>query len=163
MVNVSDELVQRVYQQLREDARRLMASDSPQTLRPTEVVHEAWARVQAKDFQSEKHFKAVASLAMVHVLADHARAKGAAKRQGVHVTLSAAEGRYLDLDAVALHEALGKLHSLDARSWRVVTLRYFGGLSIEEVAEFIGVSARTVQMDWRTARVWLMEQLTGPV
>ena len=158
----SDVLVQRVYMELKRDAVRLLAGEEATVLRPTELVHEAWARVSAKDFESERHFKAVSSLAMVHVLADHARARGAAKRQGVHVTLSAAEGEPIDLDAVSLYEALTKLRDVDERSYQVVTLRYFGGMSVEEVAEWLGLSPRTVQMDWRMARVWLLEQLSGP-
>ncbi len=158
----SAELVQVVYAALKQEARRLLQDRPTDPLQATELVHEAWARLQKHPFKSPQHYKAVASLAMVHVLTDHARARNSAKRKGEHVTLSAAGSNDLDLDLVSLYQALTQLQELDERAYRVVTLLYLGGMSIEEVSEWIGVSTRTVQMEWRMARAWLLDQLKGP-
>ena len=155
----SEVLVQEVYETLKVEARRLLSDRPTEALHPTELVHEAWARLAKHRFESEKHYKAVAALAMMHILTDHARARHSAKRKGEHVTLSALPEEHLNLDLLALHEALTKLRDLDERSYEVVILRYLGGMSAEEVAEWMGLSRRTVQNVWRLARIWLLEQL----
>lgn len=136
------------------------------TLQPTALVHEAFLRLighDAADYQSRTHFLATAATAMRSVLVDHARARGAAKRGGgwCRITLdeAAAFQPENEVDLSALDEALARLARLKQRAARIVELRFFGGMSVEEVADCLGVSARTVKGDWRTARAWLRAEL----
>lgn len=136
------------------------------TLEPTALVHEAYLRlVDQHDVRwaNRGHFFAVAAQAMRRVLVDYARAHVAAKRGGhaERVTLSgmAMAPDQRRVDVIWLHEALGRLAALDSRQARVVELRYFSGMSVEEVAAVMGISTATVKREWQTARVWLAHHL----
>jgi RNA polymerase sigma-70 factor, ECF subfamily len=169
------ELLPLVYGELRRQAaRRLRAQPPGHTLQATALVHEAYLRLVDRDtagtdWQDRSHFFAVAARAMRSVLVDHARARRAAKRGGgaraLTLETADASGALADrssdpgLDVEALDEALTRLAALDPRQARVVELRYFGGLSIEETAQALGVSHATVEREWRTARLWLRREL----
>jgi RNA polymerase sigma factor (TIGR02999 family) len=167
-----DELLPLVYGELRRQAaRQLRAQPEGHTLQATALVHEAYLRLvdwdsAAADWHDRSHFFAVAARAMRSVLVDHARARRAAKRGGgaPALTLGAAESvadhsSDSGVDVEALDEALTRLAALDSRQARVVELRYFGGLSIEEAAEALGISHATVEREWKTARLWLRREL----
>lgn len=164
-----DELTQLVHAELRRLASRYLARErAGHTLQPTALVHEAYLRLAGErkvPWQSRAHFVGVAAQAMRFILVDHARKKRFAKRdQGaVRVTfdegLEVADERSADL--LALDEALAKLARLDPRRSRIAELRYFGGLSVEETAEALGLSVATVVRDWRLTRTWLRRELTG--
>jgi RNA polymerase sigma factor (TIGR02999 family) len=161
-----------VYDELRRLARGYLSRErSDHTLQPTALVHEAYLKLvdqSRADWKGKTHFFAVGARVMRRLLVDHARERGAAKRGAgwQRVTLSGAFGsdpgaglppeRLLDLNA-----ALERLAELDEREARVVTLRYFGGLTVEQVAEVLGVSRRTVDNDWRHAQAWLKHELSG--
>ena len=163
-----DRLLPMVYAELRDRAHRQLAVRRPgETLVTTALVHEAWLKLAGSGSQSWNdriHFFAVASRAMRQILVDTARRKTAGKRGGGARALSldpadlAAPGRAEEL--VALDEALTQLAALDDRLARTVELRFFGGLSVEETAEALGVSPRTVKRDWRAARAFLYDAVT---
>ena len=135
------------------------------TLQPTALVHEAWLRMaeHADEYADRTHFVAVAVTAMRQILVDHARRRAAQKRGGRwrRVTFSEAvmaeEPR--EVDVLDVEEALSKLAELDERKARVVELRFYGGLTIAEAAEVLGVSPVTVKRDWWTARAWMQGEL----
>jgi RNA polymerase sigma factor (TIGR02999 family) len=165
-----DRLLSAVYDELRELARGyLRRQRAGHTLEPTALVHEAYVRLIQQDhpgYQSRVHFFAVAAKAMRQLLIDHARRKGAAKRgEGwERITLSELRSaRTSDIDLLDLDEALGELGRLDAQQCRIVELRFFGGLTIEETAEEVGVSTATVEREWRSARAWLSARLSSDV
>jgi RNA polymerase sigma factor (TIGR02999 family) len=163
------ELFGLVYEPLRRIARRQLASIRPgQTLQTTAVVHEAYIRLAGREgqaWQDRVHFFAVAARAMRHILIDHARSRGYAKRGGgaPQVTLDEprASSTQRPADVLALDEALQRLEAEDPRRSRVVELRYFGGLTNQEIAEVLKVSPATVERDWRYARAWLHQELGG--
>lgn len=164
-----DELVPHVYRELRRLAQWQMGRGTPGvTLQPTVIVHEAYLRLvdqSRADWRGRSHFIAVASKVMRNLLIDHARARAAEKRGGgwQPVTLAddAIGGRQLGMEEVlALDEALGKLADHDERQARVVELRFFGGLTVEEVAETLKVSKRTAEGLWTHARAWLTRELS---
>jgi len=168
--HAADELLPLVYDRLRRLARRLLAHERPgHTLQPTALVHEVYLKLVDQtrvSWQGRTHFFAAGARAMRHILVDHARGRGRAKRGGGwnRVTLAedaapfAAGG--LDGDELlALDEAMQRLAELDERSARVVELRFFGGLTVPEVAHVLGVSTRTVEGDWTHARAWLNREL----
>ena len=160
-----------VYDHLRAQARRYMRHERPGgTLQGTALVHEAYLRlIEARDvdWQDRSHFYAVASQTMRRILVDAARSRGAAKRGGGAVRnvgamgpdSIAAEDARTAADVVALDEALETLAVMDARRARVVELRFFGGLSVEETAELLHISPQSVMRDWRLAKAWLMREL----
>lgn len=156
-----------VYAELQRLARRYLRGErSGHTLQPTALVHEAWMRLQGDDrpLQNRQHFYAIAAHLMRQVLVDHARAKHARKRGGgaLRVELDpAVPAEQGAPELLALHEALEALERLDPRKARVIELRFFAGLSIEETAEVLGVSAPLVVKDTRLARAWLHRALTG--
>ncbi len=162
-----EELLARVYDELRQVASRLMRKErSDHTLSPTAVVHEAVIRLlRDPDFASADHsyLLASASRAMREVLIDHARRRGADRRGAGwrRVSLDSVVDYFeaQKLDILAVHEALDRLAVLNARQSQVMTLRYFGGLTVPEVAAALGVSVVTVERDWRLARAWLRGQL----
>jgi RNA polymerase sigma-70 factor (ECF subfamily) len=160
-----------VYEELRRLARAYMGREpSGHTLQPTALVHEAYLKLVDQtrvDWKGKTHFFAVGARVMRRLLVDHARQRSAGKRGGGwrRVTLSAAFGRdpgpgLPPEGLLDLHAALERLAALDAREARVVTLRCFGGLTVEEVAEVEGVARRTVDNDWRHAQAWLRHELS---
>ncbi len=165
-VEAQARLVQLAYTELRSVADRELARlPEERTLQATALVHEAWMRLGGgAGFEDRGHFFGAAARAMRNVLVDAARAKSRLKRGGAgweRVTLGEApvdEGERA-LDLLALDAALGRLESLDPRQHEVVLLRYFAGLSVEEVGQALGVSARTVDRDWRFARAWLAHEV----
>ena len=164
-----DQLVPIVYAELRRIARRSMARQNPgHTLQTSALVNECYLRLidqRSIDWQNRAHFFAVAARAMRHILVDHARRYQYAKRGGgaLKVALSEAgplaEQRAAEL--VALDDALTALAALDERKARVVELRFFSGLSIEETAEALGVAPTTVTREWRAAKMWLHDALAA--
>jgi RNA polymerase sigma factor (TIGR02999 family) len=157
-----------VYQELRRVARRQMIKErANHTLESTALVHEAYLKLVGQKearWQNRAHFFAVASEMARRILVDHAKARNAKKRGGPKVSLEdAPEPAFqTDEDVIAIHDALEQLAKLDQRQARIVELRYFGGLSIEETAEVIGVSAPTVKRDWLVARAFLQRALSPP-
>jgi RNA polymerase sigma factor (sigma-70 family) len=181
-----ESLLPLVYEQLRSLARRhLNRERGPHTLQRTALVHEAYLRMVDQtrvNWQSRAQFYAIASQMMRRVLVDHSRRRSAAKRGG--------EARRVDLDAVlaaddsdgdasgpagvpsaaqreaeidfeAVHHALERLESLDPDQGKLVELRFFGGLTIDEAARVMGISPTTAKREWRIARAWLQRELTG--
>ena len=155
-----------VYDQLRRIAHHRLRGQSPgHSLQTTDLVHEAYLRLSNQDelrILSRGQFFALSALLMRQILIEYARKRNAAKRNGgQRVTLDSklplAQGKEIDFEA--LDEALRRLAELDTRQAQIVELRFFGGLSIEESAEVLGISAATVKRDWLTARVWLHKEL----
>jgi RNA polymerase sigma factor (TIGR02999 family) len=163
-----DQLLPLVYEELRRMARRYMDRQSPgHTLETTALIHEAYLRLVDQSevkWQNRAHFFGVAATAMRHILVDYARTRQAAKRGGevrlVSLDEAAVVSRERAAEMVALDDALQALAALDQRKSRVVELRYFGGLSVEETAEVLKVSRETVARDWRLARTWLLRELS---
>ena len=156
-----------VYAELRAAARRQLAAGRPgDTLQTTALVHEAYLKLAGAgrtDWNDRRHFLAVAGRAMRQIIVDYARAQAAQKRGGdapritldeQHVAVEERAG-----EVVALDEALTELESLSERPARVVELRFFGGLSVEETAEVMQISERTVKREWRKARAFLFDAL----
>lgn len=162
-------LVPVVYDELHRIARRCMAGERPgQTLQATALVNEAFERlvdVQRVNWQNRAHFLAMAARLMRRVLVDAARAKHAEKRGGdmARVTFdeSLFTGHHRAAELVRLDDALDALAALDGRKSRMVELRFFGGLSLEETAEALGVSTKTVARDWEFAKAWLQREVTS--
>lgn len=167
------DLLPLVYERLRAVAGSYFRGRADQTLQPTALVHEAYLRLVAAAERPEgaqvrdrEHFCAIAATAMRQILADRARRRGALKRGGDRErvaleAVAASEGGGDEADLVALDEALRKLEAIDARRARVVELRFLGGLSVDETARQLGVSPRTVESDWRSARAWLRSELAA--
>ncbi|MEP6920513.1 MAG: sigma-70 family RNA polymerase sigma factor [bacterium] len=163
-----DKLVPLVYEELHHLAHRYISRERPgNTLQTTALAHEAYLRlVDAKGvrWQNRAHFFAVAARTMRRILVDLARAKhsfkhgGGAQQISLNGVLAASSTRGPDM--LALDEALGRLAALNPRQSQVVELRYFGGLTEEEVAEVIKISPRTVRYDWRLAKAWLYRELS---
>jgi RNA polymerase sigma factor (TIGR02999 family) len=162
-----ERLVPLVHEELHRIARRCMAGERPGlTLQATALVNEAYLRlvdVQRVNWQNRAHFLAVAARLMRRVLVDAARARQADKRGGdaLRVTFDEARvaGRERAIELVKLDEALEALAALDLRKGRVVELRFFSGLSLEETAEALGVSGKTVMRDWEFAKAWLQREM----
>ena len=162
-----DSLIPLVYEELRRIAQHYLRNERPgHTLQSTALVHEAYVRMiqqDLPDWQNRAHFFAVAAQLMRQILVDHARAYRADKRGGgvCNVTLDEAEEDALqvDVDILALDDALKTLSAMDRQQGEVVELRFFGGLSIEDTAEVLGISSSTVKRDWITARAWLHREL----
>lgn len=165
-----EELFPIVYDELRDLAAACFRRERvSHTLQPTALVHEAFLRVvdqSAVNLEDRSHFFGLASRVMRQVLVDHARRQNAVKRKKdrVQMTLDRvvhpSEGS--DIDVEALHDALQKLAEMDERKSRVVELRFFGGLTVEEAAVVLGVSKRSVEADWFLARAWLRGELAKP-
>jgi RNA polymerase sigma-70 factor, ECF subfamily len=163
------ELMPMVYDELHRMAKRYMNSQtSGHTLQTTALIHEAYLKLadqKDKRWQNRAHFFAVAAQAMRHILVDHARKHKAEKRGGEATVISlesvAVISNQRAEEIVALNEALENLTALDERKARVVELRYFGGLSVEETAEVLKVSPETVARDWRFAKTWLLRELSN--
>jgi RNA polymerase sigma factor (TIGR02999 family) len=163
-----DELMPLVHKELRRRAANYMRLENPgHTLQPTVLVNEAYLRMvdqSQANWQNRAHFFAVASRILRHVLVDHARARNQLKRGGglwkVTWTEEAEEAESQGIDLVGLNDALERLCELDERQGRIIELRFFGGLSIEETAGVLSISPATVRRDWSMARAWLYRELT---
>ena len=163
-----DKLIPIVYDELRRQAANYMRRERPgQSLQTTALVHEAYLRLvdqRAVEWQNRNHFFAIAAHVMRRVLVDHARQHQAVKRGGTDLKLlpldDAETARDENIDLVALDQALERLALLDEQQSRVVELRFFSGLSVEETAEVLNVSARTVKREWRAAKAWLLSELS---
>jgi RNA polymerase sigma factor (TIGR02999 family) len=163
-----DQLIPVVYDELHRLARRYMQRERKMhTLQPTALVHEAYERLidlQHVSWQNRAHFFGVSAQLMRRILVDYARSRRYVKRGGEwrQVSLNEAVAMFPDrqTDIVALDDALSALASIDPRKSSVVEMRFFGGLSIKEVAEVLNVSQETVLRDWRLAKVWLLRELT---
>lgn len=163
-------LIPLVYGELRRLAEHYLRGERPgHTLQPTALVHEAYLRLvdqDRADWQSRGQFIGVAAQLMRRILVDYARGRAASKRagDGVRVDAGAMElGKpYRQLDEIlVVDECLQRLSELDAQQTRIVELRYFAGLTVDETANALGISARTVKRDWAMAAAWLRKQLSG--
>ena len=165
---VAEELLPLVYDELRCIAEAMFRRQpAGHTLQPTAVVHEAWLKIAGPDkgWEGRSHFFAVAARAMRQVLTDHARARrtdrrGKGWRKVTFDERIGAETRTYDL--VDMDDALRRLGEANERHARVVELRLFAGLTVDEVASVLGVTPRTIKLDWRSARAWLRHVLEGP-
>ncbi|MCL2648152.1 MAG: sigma-70 family RNA polymerase sigma factor [Phycisphaerales bacterium] len=163
----ADKLLPLVYDEFRALARHYLAQErADHTLQPTALVHEAYMKLvdqKRVDWQGRSHFFAVAAQAMRRILVDHARTRQREKRGGGRARVQLDEAVALspqkNEDVLALDEALEKLAKLAPRQAKVVELRFFGGLSVEEVATTLNVSKRTIEGDWTFARTWLSREL----
>lgn len=162
-----DELMPLIYEELRRIARGYLRRErNNHTLQPTALVHEAFLRLVDQrhiDWQGRAHFFGIAARLMRQILVNHAEARRAAKRGGSAERVSLSdldrEAVETDVDLVALHRALDELERLDPPQSRIVELRYFGGLTVEEIAEVMGISPATVKREWKMARAWLRREL----
>ena len=164
----TSDLDAQLYAELRALAADFLSRErSNHTLQPTALVHEAWLRLSAQDgsrWTGKAHFFALAAQAMRRVLVDHARRKQADKRGGGREPITLATeltpaSETSQVDVLVLDEALARLGVLDARQARLVELRFFAGLTLEEAAEALQVSPRTAATAWRMARAWLSREL----
>ena|SRR5687767_6568724 len=163
-----DELTPIIYDELRRLARGFLRRERPgHTLQPTALVHEAFLRLIDQshvNWQNRAHFFGAASRLMRQILINHAEARRAAKRGGGAERVSLEDIDHStpkqDIDLIALDEALRRLERLDPQQGRIVEMRYFSGLTVEEIAEAIGVSPATVKRDWSVARAWLRRELS---
>lgn len=164
-----DELLPIVYGELRQMAKRQMRKQpAGHTLQTTELIHEAYLKLAGKDEQKWKnraHFFGVAAKAMRHILVDYARSKSREKRGGrqdkVTLTENLNSSKERSEDIVALDDALKKLSEIEERKSQVVELKYFGGMTFDEVARVLNISKKTAQRDWRFARMWLLREIAG--
>lgn len=167
--NALETLMPLVYSELHKMARYHMRDQpSGHTFQTTELIHEAYLKLAGNDdkkWKNRSHFFAVAAQAMRHILVDHARLKATQKRgeNPVQIELDVAPlvspGRASEI--IALNDALIELELLDIRKCRVVELKFFGGLTLEEIAKVLGVTRETIKRDWKFSRAWLLNQLAG--
>ena len=161
------ELLPLVHDELRRLAARLLRHErANHTLQPTALVNEAYLRLvnpQEIEWQSRAQFYGLASKLMRHILVDHARKNGTAKRREPELSWAPADiiqvDRNSEIDFLAVHEALERLAKFDLQKARIIELRFFGGLSIEETAEVLKIGHATVERDWKLARAWLRREL----
>jgi RNA polymerase sigma-70 factor (ECF subfamily) len=163
-----DDLVPLVYRELKRKAAAYLRQERlDHTLQPTALVHEAFLRLIGQErigWQNRAHFFGIAAQMMRHILVDHARRHQAAKRPGVTLKVAlderigAEQPRHCEL--LLLEQALEELTRIDPRQVQIVELRYFGGLSEQEVGEVLSISRTTVTREWRTARAWLYRRMT---
>jgi RNA polymerase sigma-70 factor, ECF subfamily len=165
-----ERLIPVVYDELRRIAARYIRRERrDHTLQPTALVHEAYACLVGQEnlaWKDRTHFIGIAAMQMRQLLVQHARSHGRLKRGGGGVKVELEEvaspaAAALEVDVIMLDAALDRLAAVDEQVARVVELRYFGGLSIEEAAEVLGVSEATVKRDWRMAKAWLRNELSG--
>ena len=165
--NALEAMLPMVYNELRRIAANRLRHERPgHTLEPTALVHEAYLRLieqERTNWKNRAQFFGIAAEMMRRILINHAIAKQAAKRGGdaIKVSLSAAEGQSAEDDAnlLALDEALKRLAALDERKSRIVELKFFSGLSIEEIAEVMSISHATVEREWAMARAWIYREI----
>ena len=164
-----DQLMPIVYEELRRQASRYLRREQVgHTLQTTALIHEAYVRLvdqRNMQWQNRAHFFAIAAQLMRRILVDHARTKKRVKRGGSDIRVSLADAdvaaKDQDLDVVALDEALQRLSHIDEQQSRVVELRFFSGLTVEETAAVMGISPATVKRDWSMAKAWLHRELSG--
>jgi RNA polymerase sigma factor (TIGR02999 family) len=164
-----DALMPLVYTELRRLAHYYLQRErSDHTLQSTALVHEAYMRLAGNDppqWQNRAHFFGIAAHVMRQILVEYARGRGAAKRGGNACRLTLDEALEMpmppDVDVIALDRALTELSEMDEQQGRIVELRFFAGLTIEDTSEVLGVSPATVKRDWVTARAWLHRAITG--
>jgi len=162
-----NKLMPLVYDELHRLASRYLRHERPgHTLQTTALVHEAYLKLvdeRNANWQNRVHFFAAAAQVMRHVLVDYARSRRASKRGGDYCRLSLVEARISseekDADLLALNDALNNLAAIDPQQSRVVELRVFAGLTVEETAEALGISPRTVKREWSMAKAWLHKQI----
>ena len=161
-----EDLLPLVYDELRRLARRYLQQERPgHTLQSTALVHEAYLRLvdQNVSWQNRAHFFGIAAQMMRRILVDHARSRGAAKRGDGAARVTLDEGlvalEQRDVDVVALDEALTNLAKIDSQQSKIVELRFFAGLSIEETSEVLHISPATVKRDWAMAKAWLHREM----
>jgi len=167
--NALDALMPLVYSELRQLAQHYLRRErSDHTLQSTALVHEAYLRLAGKNppqWQNRAHFFGIAAHLMRQILVEHARGHGAAKRGGGATRMTLDESLVIaqqkDVDVIILDKALEELTELDAQQGRIVELRFFGGLTIEDTSEVLGISPATVKREWVTARAWLFRAMTG--
>ena len=164
----ADNLLPLVYQELHRLARAYMRRERPEhTLQATALINEAYLRLAREDvdWKNREHFIGIAAHVMRRVLVDYARAHKAEIRGGGLKRVELEEGVALSTErmdeVVLLDEALNRLAETNARQARVVELRYFGGLSVEEIGSLLGIAPRSVKRDWSLARIWLFRELRG--
>ncbi|MGA3091031.1 MAG: ECF-type sigma factor [Terriglobales bacterium] len=163
-----DALLPLIYDELRRVAHRCLQREQPgHTLQSTALVHEAYLRLvdqQPSQLHNQAHFFAVAARLMRQILVDHARSRRAVKRDyGCKISLEDEEVEIphkRDLDLLALDDALNELSRMDSQQARIVELRFFSGLSIEDTSRVLGISPATVKRDWATARLWLYSTMS---
>jgi RNA polymerase sigma factor (TIGR02999 family) len=164
-----EELMPLVYEELRRLAHHYLRKErADHTLQSTALVHEAYLRLagqNAPQWQNRAHFFGIAAHIMRQILVEYARGRNTDKRGGNAVTLTlddaVAISQGMNTDVVALDKALTELSDLDAQQGRIVELRFFAGLTIEDTSEVLGISPATVKRDWVTARAWLFRAMTG--
>ncbi len=165
----ANELFAALYGELKRQASAHMRQEhAGHTLSATALTHEAWFRLSEQTrthWQGRSHFLGVASLMMRRILVNHALAKRAEKRDALLVSLTLTEAQQLGQDVpaevVQVHDALLAFEAIDPRAAKVVELKFFGGLEVDEIAQVLGVSAPTVKRDWALARAWLHRELGG--
>jgi RNA polymerase sigma-70 factor, ECF subfamily len=165
----ADSVLPLVYDELRRLARAHLARErSDHTLQATALVHEAYLRLidqRQMDWKNRGQFVGVAVVMMRRILVNHARGRAAEKRGGDAVRVSPSEadaiGAAPSVDLIALHDALDALEAIDARKSRIVELRFFGGLTVAEVADVLELSPATIEREWRFSRAWLYDALGG--
>ena len=163
-----DQLFGAVYNELHRQAARHLQHEHPGlSLQTTDLIHEAYLRLidqQHVEWQNRLHFYGIAAQVMRRILVDHERSRQAAKRGGSAIRLPLEEAMAvmpgLDLDFIALDEALVRLAAMDPQQSQIVELRFFSGLSVEETAKVLDVSERTVKRDWNVAKAWLRRELS---
>ena len=169
--DAANALMPLLYEELRALASSQLKSERRgHTLQPTALVHEAYLKLvdqRHADYRSRGHFMAVAAMVMRRILVNHAQARAAAKRGGAQAqrvpfdsAMAAADG--LNMDLIALDEALNRLAERDPRKARVVEQRFFAGIEMSQIAENLGVSLATVKREWQYARTWLAREIQGP-
>lgn len=162
-----ESLMPLVYDELRQMARRYMRrQDSGHTFQTTDLIHEAYLKLDGNEqnWENRAHFYGVAAQAMRHILVDYARRKNRDKRGGAERKITFEENAFISAgpsdEIVALDDALIELARLDDRKARVVVLKFFGGLTVEEIARVLKISPVTVKRDWRFSRNWLLRELS---
>jgi RNA polymerase sigma-70 factor, ECF subfamily len=167
--HAAEQLLPLVYKELHRLAKAYMRRErSDHTLQPTALINEAYLRLAREnvDWQSRQHFIGFAANVMRHLLVDHARAHNAERRAGELDRVELEEGFMISSErskeVIALHDALSTLEGVDPRQAKVVELRYFGGFSVEEIAEILDLSPRSVKRHWALARIWLFKHMAAP-
>ena len=164
-----DKMMPAIYDELRRQAARYLRREQPgHTLQTTALIHEAYVRLVDQhnvQWQNRAHFFGIAAQMMRRILVDHARTKKRAKRGGSDIKVSLDDATVAvpgqNVDVVEIDEALSRLAKIDEQQSRVVELRFFSGLTVEETAEVMGISPATVKRDWSMAKAWLHRELSG--